>query len=105
MARYYFHIQDRLGAIRDEEGAEFSSLDNAKEEAKASAKDAARTYLAQGVPLDSPCVEICDELGTVVAAISVREVLAHPEAPRFAADCGEAKRSAPSAPKMQRAPH
>lgn len=39
MARYFFHVHDRLGILEDDEGIEFTTLDEAKEEAQRSARD------------------------------------------------------------------
>ena len=87
MTKYFFHIQDQFGHIPDEEGAEFESLDQAKEEAVATARDIAKQWLYQGHSPDDPCVEIRNSDGEVITALSVREVLAHPVHPKFQPDC------------------
>jgi hypothetical protein len=84
---FFFHIQDRFGHIPDEEGAEFATLEQAKEEAKATARDIARQWLNEGGPADEQCIEIRNSGGEVITTLSVREILAHPVSPNFQANC------------------
>jgi hypothetical protein len=86
--RYYFHIYQRGALIPDEEGSECLTLEAAKLEAKASAADLARQALARGEPADGLCVEIRDEDDRILAALTIREVLAHPRHPHFDPSCG-----------------
>lgn len=54
MTQYFLDLRDARGIVRDEEGAEFSTLEEALDEAKASAKDLIKQYLDNGVALDEP---------------------------------------------------
>lgn len=48
MTQYFIDLRDVRGIVRDEEGAEFSSLEEALDEAKASARDLIKQYLDNG---------------------------------------------------------
>lgn len=85
--RYFFDIRDKRGLMPDDEGADFHTLEDALSEAKASAKDIAVQNIRNGQRPDSSCVEVRDERGQVVAALTVAEVLAHPHHPQFRDRC------------------
>jgi hypothetical protein len=87
MARYFIDLHDAGGVISDEEGAEYSHLEEALDEAKASARDVVRHYLDNRLSLHDTCVEIRDEAGRTVAALTVAEVMAHPVHPHFRNHC------------------
>lgn len=87
MPRYYIDMRDEHGLIPDEEGAEFDTLQLALAEAKASAQDIAHQNIRNRRSIDASCVEVRDERGQVVAALTVAEVLAHPRHPEFQNHC------------------
>jgi hypothetical protein len=87
MARYHFNIRDRNGVNVDDEGANFAFFGEALEEAKASARDLARQLLDNPTVLLEQCVEVTDEAGNVLSALSVVEVLKHPNFPKFQDKC------------------
>ncbi len=64
-------------------------LEDALQEARASAQDVVRHHLDNGLGLGTTCVEVRNENGVTVASLTVAEVLAHPVHPHFKADCAE----------------
>lgn len=78
--------------IRDEEGAEFATLEDALNEAKDSARDLVKQFLDNRIPLADNCVEVRDTQNRVVAVLTVAEVLEHPVHPAFKNDCAESPR-------------
>ena len=90
MARYFIDFWDRYGMVRDEEGANFAHLEDALEEAKASALDLAKQYMDNRLSLSDTCVQVRDEQGKTVASLTVAEVLAHPMHPAFKNGCSDA---------------
>lgn len=87
--RYFIDIRDSRGTVRDQEGAEFTSLEAALDEAKESARDLVRQYMTDRIPLTATCVEVRNAKGNRIAALTVAEVLAHPVHPHFKTDCSE----------------
>ena len=89
MPHFYFDVRDHHGLITDDEGADFRCLNDALFEAKASARDIAHQCISNNVPVSSSCVEVRDDRGQVVAALTVAEVLAHPMHPEFKNRCSD----------------
>ena len=89
MTHYFIDLRDAGGMIRDEEGADFASLEDALDEAKASARDLVKQYLANHAPLNDSCVEIRNGQGQVMAVLTVEEILDHPVHPAFKNNCGD----------------
>lgn len=89
MTQYFIDLRDVRGIVRDEEGAEFSSLEEALDEAKASARDLIKQYLDNGVALDETCVEIRDQQSRVMAVLTIAEILQHPVHPAFKNSCSD----------------
>ena len=87
MPRYFFHILDQGELVRDEEGTLCPSFDGAIEEAKASARDLARQEIARGQSPEQVCVEIHDERGRILGALSLLEVVRHPSRPKLQSAC------------------
>lgn len=87
MSRFFFHVYDKGRLIADEEGSECRNIGEALDEAKASAHDLAKQALARHEPADHICVEVHDENGKVVAALTAAEVIARPQHPRFIPTC------------------
>lgn len=78
MALYFFHVCHESGLVPDEEGTECVNLDAALEEARASARDLAKQFIDERVPLAKSRIEILDETGCVVAFVPLNEVLSKP---------------------------
>lgn len=89
MARYFIDVRDSQGMVRDEEGALFSDIEEALEEAKASARDLVKQYLDNKIPLTETCIEVRDTESRTVATLTVAEVLSHPVHPEFKEECGD----------------
>ena len=91
MAWYFIDLHDGNGVIRDDEGADYDHLEDALDEAKASANDVvrelSRRHKNKRLSLSDTCVEIRDEAGQTVAALTVAEVMAHPVHPHFRNEC------------------
>jgi hypothetical protein len=85
MPRFFFHIRDQYGSITDHEGCELEGIINALDEAKASARELAKQYIDRRQSFAEACIHVVDEEGIAVAALHVREVVTHPEYPKFSA--------------------
>jgi hypothetical protein len=92
MTRYFIDLRNSGGMPRDEEGAEFATLEDALIEAKDSARDLVRQFMDSRTPLGETCIEVRDTKGRLVAALTVAEVLEHPVHPAFKNACGERPR-------------
>jgi hypothetical protein len=68
VARYYFDIQDGAQSVRDDEGAEFDSLDAAVQAAARSAAEIGTGRLAKGDSRDV-VIEVRDERGQRVCTV------------------------------------
>jgi hypothetical protein len=89
MARYYIDLRDANGMLIDDEGADFDHVEDALNEAKASARDLIKQYVDNLVSLDESCVEVRDVHGRTVAVLTVAEVLRHPIHPAFKNHCSD----------------
>jgi len=89
MPRFFIDLRDQTGLIRDEEGAIYEHIEDALDEAKASARDLVRQYMDNRIPLSTSCVEVRDVKGRTVATLTVAEVLDHPVHPAFKNGCSE----------------
>lgn len=89
MPRFFIDLRDRNGLVKDEEGAIYEHIEDALDEAKASARDLAQQYLQDRISMGSTCVEIRDVHGRTVAALTVAEVLEHPVHPAFKNGCAD----------------
>ena len=89
MPRYFIDLRKEFGLVRDEEGAVYSHIEDALDEAKASARDLVRQYMDSKTPLGQSCVEVRDAKGRTVATLTVAEVLDHPIHPAFKNDCSQ----------------
>jgi hypothetical protein len=92
MQKYYIDVRDVAGTVPDEEGAEFKHLEDALEEAKASARDLVQQYMDNRIPLSATCVEVRDTEGRTVATLTVAEILQHPAHPAFKQECSDVPR-------------
>jgi hypothetical protein len=66
MPRYYFHIKDKVGIIRDEEGLDLHGLDAVREEATESAREMMSEKVREGHGPDGRAFVVTDEQGQVV---------------------------------------
>jgi hypothetical protein len=89
MPRYFIDLRDADALIRDEEGEVFEHIEDALEEAKASARDLIKQFVDDRMPLTATCVEVRDVQGRTIAALTVSEVLAHPVHPHFKQVCDD----------------
>jgi hypothetical protein len=87
MPRFFIDLRDSKGLVKDEEGAIYPHIEDALDEAKASARDLAQQCVRDRIPISSTCVEIRDVQGRTVAALTVAEVLEHPVHPAFKNNC------------------
>ena len=73
MARFYFHIRDGCGVIRDDNGSEFESLSEAHHEAFKLAKCVAHDLSEVGDAVDGQTIEVCDAAGNVLEVVGLNE--------------------------------
>lgn len=92
MPKFFIDLHDPRGIVKDEEGAFFEHVEDALDEAKASARDMVQQYMHAGTSLKSTCVEVRDVQGRIVASLSIAEVLDHPLHPHFHQSCAEIPR-------------
>lgn len=89
MPRYFIDLRDGSDLVKDEEGAVYDHIEDALDEAKASARDLVQQYMDNRRSLGSSCVEVRDVQGRTVATVTVAEVLEHPIHPAFKNACGD----------------
>lgn len=89
MPRYFIDLKDPSGTARDESGADYPHLEDALDEAKASARDLVKQYMDDRRSINDTCVEIRDTDGRVVASLTVAEVLVNPVHPAFKNNCSD----------------
>ena len=75
MQRYYFHVRHDETLVRDLEGAEFETLELAREEAVQAAREILAERLIKGDVIDGEIFEITLENGEIVAAIPFRDTV------------------------------
>jgi hypothetical protein len=76
---YLFNVVMGKGEIEDPEGSEFSSLDDARAEAKQIARDLAAEELRQGRPVEADWrVDVTDQFGSVQAVVMFQSILLKP---------------------------
>ena len=63
MTRFYFHIRDGEELLKDATGVELPSVEAAREEALASARDFLADEIRHGAQLDTRRFEVWDEEG------------------------------------------
>ena len=87
MPRYFFDVLQKGRRTADVEGTVFETVEGAKADALVSAKELAKQAIDNDVPPGTVCLEITDETGTVVAALTIAEVLEQPVTPEFHQSC------------------
>ena len=75
MPRYYFHVRSHDSLDEDPEGAEFSSLDAAHNEAVRAAREIIAEKVLSDDIIDGQSFEITAEDGTVLGDVPFRSVL------------------------------
>ena len=73
--RYFFHVRDRRGVIRDTEGSELPDLAAAWSEAWMSARDFAMEDIRRGGPVMTRRIVIEDEQGHLLGAMPVSDIV------------------------------
>jgi hypothetical protein len=71
MPIYYFHVRSGSELMRDPEGQEFASLEEARAEALGSARDLLAEGAGTGVDRSAWAVLVADEAGTTLAEVSL----------------------------------
>ena len=69
MARYYFDVQNGKPPVRDDEGTEFGSLDEAVQAAARSAAEIGSSRLAKG-DFSDVVIEVRDDQNQLVATVT-----------------------------------
>jgi hypothetical protein len=92
MPKFFIDVRDAGGIANDDEGSEFAHVEDALNEAKASACDLVRQYMDNQIPLTATCVEVRDTQGRTVAALTIAELLEHPVHPEFKSECSDLPR-------------
>lgn len=73
--RYYFHVRRHLELLRDPEGAEFATLEDACNEALHAAREMLAERLVRGEIIDGEVFEITTESGEVVHRMAFRATM------------------------------
>ena len=86
MPRFFMHVRDALGSLRDEEGQELPDLTAARVEAFHAAKEYLGTKLTASeepseIDMDR-VTDVADAAGTVLLSVRFSEVAEHLENPR-----------------------
>lgn len=87
MERYFFQVHHGDRTIYDPEGSLCEGPQAARVEAIHTAKDLAHRAIENGISSATLCVEIMGGDGVRVAALTVAEVLEHPDTPVFRDSC------------------
>jgi hypothetical protein len=78
MPLYHLHIRRTSTRLPDEDGAEYPSLEAAREDAVQSARELLATHIRNGrLPIDWS-IEITDEEGVVVLTVPFRKAVDYP---------------------------
>jgi Domain of unknown function (DUF6894) len=75
LPRYYFHIKDGAELIKDPEGTELSSADEARSQALKSARELWADAIKSGRDLRADAVVIADEGGQTLTFVPMVEAL------------------------------
>jgi hypothetical protein len=75
MTRYYFHIHDRAGQLRDEEGCELRDLEAVRERAIHDARSLMAADVEAGRLDLTDYVEVADDRGAVVLTLPFAEAV------------------------------
>jgi len=75
MPRYFFHVKDEQGWIKDEEGLELPDLAAAMKEADGTAVDLAKAAIRESRPVDGRTVVVFDDQGQPVYLLPVKQTI------------------------------
>jgi hypothetical protein len=75
MPRFYVHIKEHAHLIRDEEGIDLPTAEDARAEALRAARELWSDAIRGGTDLDVEGFVIADETGRELASVAVDEVL------------------------------
>jgi hypothetical protein len=73
MARFYLHLHNSIGTVRDEEGVELSDLEAARNQAVRSVRSIIADEVQHGVLNLQGRVEIADATGSVLGVVRYRD--------------------------------
>lgn len=73
MPRFFFHIHDASGIIKDDNGSEFENLSEAHREAIKLARCAVADLSEVGDVVDGQAIEVCDASGSVLEVVPLRD--------------------------------
>ncbi|MBY5454622.1 hypothetical protein HLI03_10150 [Rhizobium laguerreae] len=75
MPKYFFHVRRNDVFEEDLEGIDLASLEQAREEATAAAREIMAERIRMGNPVDGDVFEIMTEDGTLVATVPFRSAV------------------------------
>jgi hypothetical protein len=75
MTRYYFHIKDGADLIKDPEGTELLTAEEAKSQALKSARELWADAIKSGRDLGADAVVVADEHGQTLTFVPMTEAL------------------------------
>ncbi|KQY44181.1 DUF6894 family protein [Pararhizobium sp.] len=75
MPRFHFHVRTSLGVEADDDGIPFQNLEAATEDARASLFEMIADQLATGRRTTYLGIDISDDLGTVLAVVTVDDAI------------------------------
>ena len=75
MHRFYFHLDNRIGLLRDEEGQELADLSAAKASAVSNIRSILKSDIDEGLIDLRGKIEIADERGTVLEVVRFAEAV------------------------------
>ena len=78
MARYYFHIKTGADLIKDEDGSEHATADEARLKAVQTARELWADAIKAGKPLGADAIVLADEQGQLTF-VPMSEALALPD--------------------------
>jgi hypothetical protein len=87
MPRYFFHVYQDDRRVDDTEGTACRDLEEAKNYAVESARELANQAIGNGTPPSTLCLEIADNMGRILAALTIAEVMENPGSPAFKQNC------------------
>jgi hypothetical protein len=83
MARYFFHIRRNGETLVDQEGDEFSNIDEALASAEKSVRELSAARIKDDLGICDERMEIVDEEGAVLISISFHDVVQAQLKPRL----------------------
>ncbi len=75
MTRYFFHLRRNGDLVRDSEGDEFASVDDARSNAVKAVQELVAARIKGGQPIPDEHIEVCNGAGDLQFSISFRAVV------------------------------